>query len=311
MSNYKTSDSMNPSEELISTPIGAASFSIEARTNPSNNVTAYGDLARQSGKAPQTGHLIINADDWGQDRETTERIFDCVAHKSVSSVSAMVFMEDSERAAAMAGESSIDTGLHLNFTTPFSARQCQAQLKEHQRQIRSYLLRHRLALVMFHPGLVRSFKYVVAAQLDEFNRLYGKYPSRLDGHHHMHLCANVLLGKLLPPGTIVRRNFSFQLGEKSLTNRLYRKAVDRGLARRHHLVDFMFSLQPIESPGRLERIRSLAHQFVVEVESHPAKADEYRFLTGGEAERWTEDVPIAASFFVPPRGRVVSLGEQP
>lgn len=91
-------------------------------------------------------------------------------------------------------------------------------------------------------------------------------------------------------------------------NRFYRKAVDRRLARRHRLVDFLFSLQPLEPQGRLERIRSLARQFVVEVETHPIKADEYRFLTGSEVTRWTEDVSIAPRFSVPRRGDAVTGG---
>ena len=67
------------------------------------------------------GFLIVNADDWGRDAETTDRIFECVVPGAVSSVSAMVFMQDSERAAGIAREHGIEAGLHLNFTTPFSA----------------------------------------------------------------------------------------------------------------------------------------------------------------------------------------------
>jgi chitin disaccharide deacetylase len=134
-----------------------------------------------------------------------------------------------------------------------------------------------LASAVFHPGLAGSFKYVVQAQLEEFRRLYGEKPKRIDGHHHMHLCANVLLGGLLPEGTNVRRNFSFAPGEKSLGNRLYRKIADRILARRHHLTDYFFSLAPIE-PQRIEKIFSLARQFTVEVETHPVNPDEYTFL---------------------------------
>jgi predicted glycoside hydrolase/deacetylase ChbG (UPF0249 family) len=156
----------------------------------------------------------------------------------------MVFMEDSERAAAMALGRGIDAGLHLNFTTPFSAPNCPARLVQRQRELAAYLRHHRFAMVVYHPGLSRSFQYVIAAQLEEFGRLYGGAPGRLDGHHHMHLCANVLLGRLLPPGTIVRRNFSFQPGEKSFGNRLYRKVVDHMLARRHRLADFFFRCRP-------------------------------------------------------------------
>ena len=48
------------------------------------------------------------ADDWGRDRETTERTLECFNQGAVSSVSAMVFMEDSERAAAIALERGIE-----------------------------------------------------------------------------------------------------------------------------------------------------------------------------------------------------------
>src|SRR5439155_8191496 len=181
----------------------------------------------------------------------------------------------------------------------FSSADCLAQLAEHQRKLATYLRRRPLARVIFHPGLAASFEYVVAAQLDEFRRLYGTAPERLDGHHHMHLCANVLLAGLLPPGTLVRRNFSFQHGEKSLWNRLYRRLVDGILARRHRMVDFFFSLAPLEPPGRLQRIFSLARQFVVEVETHPVNQEEYRFLVAGEIFRQIGDVRIAPSSAVP------------
>jgi len=194
----------------------------------------------------------------------------------------MVFMKDSDRAAVLAREHEIEAGLHLNFTTPFSAPGCPSRLLERQQQLARYLLRHRLSQCVFHPGLIRSFEYLVAAQLDEFRRIYGKDPEKIDGHHHMHLCMNVLLQQLLPPATIVRRNFSFERGEKSLWNRLYRKAVDHSLARRHRLVDFLFSLPPLEPPGRLRRIYSLACRSVVELETHPVHPEEYRYLAEGE-----------------------------
>ena len=163
---------------------------------------------------PGEGLLVINADDWGRDSTTTNRILDCCLLGAVSSVSAMVFMEDSERAAAIARERGIEAGLHLNFTAPFSASGVPAGLAQRQQQIACHLLRHRLAQIVFHPGLMRMFEYVAAAQLDEFRRLYGAGPDRIDGHHHMHLCANVLVQNLLPWGTMVRRNFSFDRGEK-------------------------------------------------------------------------------------------------
>jgi predicted glycoside hydrolase/deacetylase ChbG (UPF0249 family) len=255
-----------------------------------------GEQAPGRSDAPDDGLLIVNADDWGRDHQTTERILDCILCGAVSSVSAMVFMDDSERAAAIARERGIDAGLHLNFTTPFSAPSSPARLVECQRKLARYLRRHRFAPIVLCPWLAHSFEYIVAAQLNEFRRLYGTEPERIDGHHHMHLCANVVFEGLLPAGTIVRRNFSFQPGEKSFANRLYRRVVDRLLAQRHRLTHFFFSLAPVEPPDRLQRIFSLARQSIVEVVAHPVKLDEYQFLAGGKIFRWANRCPIAVRF---------------
>lgn len=256
-------------------------------------------VMREHSTSACPGGLIVNADDWGRDRHTTDRTLDCARSGAVSSVSAMVFMEDSERAAAIARERGIEAGLHLNLTTPFSAPGCPGRLAERQRQLARYLRRHRLSQVVFHPGLGRVFDYVVAAELDEFRRLYGADPDRIDGHHHMHLCANVLLAGLLPRGTLVRRQFSFQRGEKSLANVFYRRFVDRLLTRRYRVVDFFFSLAPLEPGSRLQRIFELARQYVVEMESHPAEPAEYRFLTEGELFSRIGDVRVMPPSAVP------------
>lgn len=240
-----------------------------------------------------SGCLIVNADDWGRDRATTERIFECTELRRVSSVSAMVFMADSARAAETARTAGIDAGLHLNLSESFSASSCPAGVMERQGELRRYLLRNPLARVLYHPGLTRSFQYVVKAQLDEYRRLYGSEPDRIDGHHHLHLCSNVILKELLPVGTIVRRNFTFLPGEKSLLNRWYRKAVDRRLARRHSLVDFLYNLVPIEA-ARLERIFALARHSIVELETHPAQPDDYTFLTENEIWQRSGDLRITS-----------------
>jgi predicted glycoside hydrolase/deacetylase ChbG (UPF0249 family) len=271
---------------------------MELLTGPME-LSAKTEAAGQCNSMPSGGHLIINADDWGRDFETSRRILDCVRHGTISSVSAMVFMDDSERAAMKALEGGVDAGLHLNLTTPFSAPGCPTRLAQRQQKLGAYLRKYRLAQVIFHPGLRNSVEYVVAAQLEEFNRLYGAAPARIDGHHHMHLCANVLLPKLLPAGTIVRRNFSFRRGEKSAGNRLYRKLVDHQLARRHRITDFFFSLSPIEPEDRFAWIASLARKYVVEVETHPAEPEEYSFLMGSELFRRLGDLKIAPRFAAP------------
>lgn len=247
----------------------------------SESATRAGSVRNQPAGSATRGRLIINADDWGRDCETTARAEECFLRGAISSVSAMVFMKDSEQAASTARERGIDTGLHLNFTTPFSGLQSRPQLALHQERVSRYLRGHRFAQALFHPGLVSSFEYIVRAQWDEFLRLHGATPRRVDGHHHMHLCVNVLLQRLLPAGTIVRRNFSFQPGEKGLLNRCYRMIIDSSLARSHCLTDYFFSLPPLESP-RMRRIAALAREAVVELETHPINPAEYCFLLSGE-----------------------------
>src|SRR5260370_12018346 len=155
------------------------------------------------------GVLSVNADDWGCDRHTTDRTYECVRSGAISSVSAIVFMEDSERAAAVCRQAAIDAGLHLNFTTPFSSSNCPSRLAEHQERTARYLTSHRLSQVLFHPGLASSFSYVVAAQIEEYVRLYGEPPKRIDAHHHIHLCTNVLLPQFLPQAPTYPTHFCF------------------------------------------------------------------------------------------------------
>jgi hypothetical protein len=129
-----------------------------------------GSTLTGNGQALPTGFLIVNADDWGRDRANTDRALECVLRGSVSSVSAMVFMEDSERAADISRQHGVDTGLHLNLTTPFTVSGCPRKLLEHHRRLAVYLSGSRFAQVVFHPGLASSFAYVVEAQLKEFDR---------------------------------------------------------------------------------------------------------------------------------------------
>jgi hypothetical protein len=68
--------------------------------------------------------------------------------------------------------------------------------------------------------------------------------------------------------------------------------VDHRLSRRHRLVDYFFSLAPLEPPHRLRQIYSLASQSVIELETHPVQLEEYRYLAGGEIFRQIGDVRI-------------------
>src|SRR5204862_3047353 len=117
--------------------------------------------------------------------------------------------------------------------------------------------------------LRKEFVYSYEAQAGEFARLYGKPPSHIDGHHHMHLCANLLLSNVIPAGVKMRRNFSFLPGEKSWLNRAYRALVDRWLARRYRLTDYFFDLSQCIQEKKLDRVAALARSKNVELMTHP------------------------------------------
>jgi chitin disaccharide deacetylase len=160
-------------------------------------------------------------------------------------------------------------------------------LRDAHERICRFLTANKYAPLLYHPWFVGKFRDVVEAQLEEFQRLYGRAPSHLDGHQHMHLASNVVLHGILPAGTKVRRSFSFGRGEKSLVNRWYRGLLDCWLARRHRLTDYFFALSSNLSQDRFERIITLAKAANVELMVHPDIAKEYEFLM---SDRYREAV---------------------
>jgi predicted glycoside hydrolase/deacetylase ChbG (UPF0249 family) len=196
----------------------------------------------------------------------------------------MVFMQDSERAAELAKENNISVGLHLNLTQEFTGNKINPKLKIQHNLIRNYLKARKINQFLFNPLLQRAFDFVFMSQWDEFCRLYGNEPTRLDGHHHMHLCINMLLLNKYPKGIKIRRNFTFISKEKSSINRFYRYLLDRYLKSRFQCSDYFFSLQPIKLE-RLKKIISLSDIADVEIMVHPGIEEEYNFLM---SEEWAK-----------------------
>ena len=222
--------------------------------------------------------LIINADDWGRSVAETDAALGCYKEGRITSASAMVFMQDSARAAELAKENDLDIGLHLNFTDKFTASQCPRTLGNYHSKIVRFLRGNKYSQFLYNPFLRRDFAYSYEAQFGEFTRLYRKPPSHIDGHHHMHLCANLLLSNTIPAGAKLRRNFSFWPGEKSMLNRTYRWLVDRWLARRYCLADYFFDLTQCIEEKKLDRVASLAKSSNVELMTHPIVNKEEAYL---------------------------------
>jgi predicted glycoside hydrolase/deacetylase ChbG (UPF0249 family) len=227
--------------------------------------------------------LIINADDWGRSVAETDAALTCFRQRRITSVSAMVFMQDSERAAKLAKNYQLDdVGLHLNFSEEFTDKSCWETLKEHHRRIIRFLKGNKYAQLLYNPFLRKAFAYCYHAQVKEFVRLFEKSPSHIDGHHHMHLCTNLLLSKVFPTGMKLRRNFSFWPGEKSFLNRAYRGLVDSWLARRHRLPDYFFDLTQCIHDNKLDRVMALAKSNNVELMTHPVVQAEADYLLSDE-----------------------------
>jgi len=226
--------------------------------------------------------LIVNADDWGRNRESTDRSLDCFRKGRITTVSAMVFMDDSERAAELARANGLDVGLHLNFTTPFDGTVRDGMLTKCHRRIAEFLKPQKLRRLVYHPALREDFRYAYRRQVEEYEQLYGVPPSRIDGHHHMHLCANMMIDRIIPAGTRIRRNHSFFSGEQSIFNRTYRKVFDAWLVRRYKCTDYFFRLPPSGMDRCMKRIADLAGASAVELAVHPETAGEYDFLMSRE-----------------------------
>ncbi|BFU93244.1 MAG: hypothetical protein NTAFB01_44310 [Nitrospira sp.] len=222
--------------------------------------------------------LIINADDYGRNRAVTDNTLKCFVSGRVTSASAMVFMADSERAAESAKECGLETGLHLNFTLGFDGIANSKKLIESQGRIASFLKNGKYAPLFYYPALRKDFEYVYAAQFKEYLRLYAKDPTHIDGHHHMHLCTNMLVSRLIPQGTKVRRSFSSLLSERSVFNRSYRHIVDSIVETRCTSTDMFFSITPPEDIERCQRIIDLSQSRNVELMVHPERSEDMDLL---------------------------------
>lgn len=212
--------------------------------------------------------LIINADDFGKDTVTTDNIVQCFRNNRITSTSAMVFMKDSERAASTGVEDNLEVGLHLNFDEQLTGSVPAGPMKEYHDRVATFLTRSKFSQVIYNPLLTRQFDYLYKSQYEEFLRLYRRPPTHINGHHHMHLCTNMLFDKIIPSGFRVRRSFTFMKGERNIANRLYRRIVDTLVMQRFITTDMFFAAIPSESVSVLKRKAGLAKSRTVELMLH-------------------------------------------
>jgi chitin disaccharide deacetylase len=179
--------------------------------------------------------LIVNADDWGGIREATDAIDGCFDAGAISSATAMVHMPDSRRAADVARERGRPVGLHLNLTHAFESAEVPPAVRERQRRACAHFADLNRRRWRLSPD-VRVHRLVadcIRDQLEEFWERYGREPTHVDSHHHVHVCFDVLVSRAMTSGCRVRQTLSPAPSAAHVgPARLARRAKHELLARR-------------------------------------------------------------------------------
>lgn len=232
-----------------------------------------------------TGLLIINADDWGITAPTTDAIASCFRQGAISSATGMVWMADSERAATIAREEGWPIGLHLNLIEPFTDSRVPERVAATQRRVVERLRGAGTGAQLYHPSWRGDFEQTIADQLARFHESYGRAPTHVDGHQHMHLALNALLARALSPVGRCRRPFSLRASEATPARRAVRAVLAALVRLRFTTTDRFVSVRAL-SPrlGARADADGLARaaQQSIEVMVHPGWDDEFALLTSAE-----------------------------
>ena len=225
-----------------------------------------------------SGLLIVNADDWGASRDTTERIADCFTAGGITSATAMMHMRDSERAAQRARELGLSTGLHVNLTQPFDGPDVPDSIRQAQRGLAAYFGRlRRRDRVLSDPRLLPAVRRCVQEQLACFRSLYGREPTHLDGHNHVHLNPIVLI---VVPRRLRLRTALYE-GHTGSPRDVPRMLRHRAIRAWHGSTDFFFplaNLHPRLGGAGIEQRLALARDHSVELMTHPGREGEHELL---------------------------------
>lgn len=127
--------------------------------------------------------LIVNADDFGLTAGVSRGILDAHRRGIVSSTTALVNLgPERELDAEAAGLGSLGVGLHVNLSwgTPLSPASAVASLVDETGRFSRDLARLEAGAEADHV------RREVEAQLDAFARRFGRPPTHLDSHHHVH-----------------------------------------------------------------------------------------------------------------------------
>src|SRR3954466_6783217 len=109
--------------------------------------------------------IIINADDWGRSAAETDAALECYRAGRITSVTAMMFMADSERAAQLAEKYHLNVGLHLNLNLPFDGRVPSEKSAKCHARIVKFMSAGKYTQLLYNPFLREQFRSDYQAQM--------------------------------------------------------------------------------------------------------------------------------------------------
>lgn len=228
--------------------------------------------------------LIVNADDMGASRTTTDPVLDCFGAGTITSTTAMVWMPDSERAAESSRQRALPVGLHLNLTAPFGADAVPDDIRDRQLGLTRHFGRESWRAeteVRVPTALIAA---AIADQLKQFREQFGE-PTHIDGHHHIHLHPAVL--SQLPPSLPIRPPLTGAPASLAQRWRLRRcRSADVCLA--------LSDVHPALGGDGLEMLEPAARGRVVEVMTHPLQPTERQALDSPEWVRALAAIPLGS-----------------
>jgi hypothetical protein len=143
-------------------------------------------------------------------------------------------------------------------------------LRESQERISRYLKISNYALLVYNPFLRNDFRYAYQAQFDEFIRIFGKPPSHVDGHQHMHLASNMIFDCIVQRGSKIRRNYYFYSKKKYW---IVPAAGGDCRLKRYRITDYFFALSQNLTINRLTGW-SPGKRIMRELMAHPEVLDD-------------------------------------
>jgi predicted glycoside hydrolase/deacetylase ChbG (UPF0249 family) len=220
--------------------------------------------------------LIVNADDFGASPSTSDPIVDLFDEGVISSASAMVRMRDSARAASLARERAIPTGLHLNLTLPFDEAAVPGDVRERQLRVTEVLGSESWREDRGQTPPRRLLQDVISDQLECFRASFGE-PSHLDGHHHIHIHPAVL--ECLPRELPIRPILSVPSQAEARPSRR-----ERGLHRRFRSPELCFAFEHVHPSVGGIGLDALepARGRTLEIMTHPQRKPERAALMSAE-----------------------------